>query len=386
MWSRADCDFMRRALKLARRGRYTVSPNPCVGCVIVRDGRIIGEGWHQRCGQAHAEVNAVQDAHGEVAGATVYVTLEPCSHHGRTPPCAAMLAEHGVAEVVAAMEDPNPLVSGRGLTLLRERGIRVRTGLMSEAAQRLNRAFFKAVTQQLPYVRVKLGMSLDARVALADGRSQWITNARSRARVQQLRAGSDAIISSADTVLADNPALTVRYAELPSRVRRRWSGHELRQPLRVIIDSRGRLAGRTAEFRVFARGPSLLVTADGSGAQAAAGTQWLELPEDRGHADLRALLRELARRQVRSVLVEAGPRLAGAFIDQGLCDELVCFVAPRLLGRGGLAAFVTAPLADLSLPPALRLTRVRRLQDDVWLRYEACGPMPEPGPAAAPGA
>ena len=378
MWSRADRECMRRALRLARRGRYTASPNPCVGCVIVRDGRIIGEGWHQRCGQAHAEVNAVQDARGEVRGATVYVTLEPCSHHGRTPPCAAMLAEHGVAEVVAAMEDPNPLVCGRGLALLRAHGIRVRTGLLSEAAQRLNRAFCKAVTQQLPYVTVKLGMSLDARVALADGRSQWITNSRSRSRVQQLRAGSDAVISSADTVLADNPALTVRQAELPPGVRRRC-GDEVRQPLRVIIDTRARLAGRTQEFRVFAPDASLLVTAAGGGERAAAGTQVLELPLADGHVDLRALLSELACRQVRSVLVEAGPRLAGAFIDQGLCDELVCFVAPRLLGRGAMEAFVTAPLADLSLPPAFRLTRVRRLQDDVWLRYEPCGS--EPGAA-----
>lgn len=380
MWSRADRGFMRRALKLARRGRYTASPNPCVGCVIVRDGRIIGEGWHHRCGQAHAEVNAVQDALQDVCGATVYVTLEPCSHHGRTPPCADMLMEHGVAEVVAAMEDPNPLVSGRGLERLRAHGIRVRTGLLGDEAARLNRAFVKSVTQQLPYVTVKLGMSLDAKLALADGRSQWITGSSSRARVQQLRAACDAVISSADTVLADNPALTVRYAELPPGVRRCCAEHEVRQPLRVILDSRARLAARTGEFRVFAAGPALLVSAGGSTQERRRlqeGVEQLELPAAGGHVDLHALLAYLGRMQVRSVLVEAGPRLASSFIDLGLCDELVCFVAPRILGRGAREAFLTCPLADLALPPSFRLTRVRQLQDDVWLRYEACGTVPE---------
>lgn len=383
MWSSADHYYMRRALQLARRGRYTASPNPCVGCVIVRQGRIIGEGYHRRCGEPHAEVNAVAAACGQVQGATVYVTLEPCSHYGRTPPCAGLLAAQHVSEVVAAMEDPNPRVAGQGLALLREHGIKVRTGLLAVQAACLNRAFCKAITQHLPWVTVKLGMSLDAKVALSDGSSKWITGSRSRSRVQQLRARSDAVITSVRTVLADDPKLNVRYMELPAKLRKRCQPEELRQPLKVILDSRARLAGQLDAFQVFASDRILLVTAgkaDGVPRSLSATTTLLNLASDTGQVDLRALLRYLGEQEVRSVLVEAGPVLASSFIDQGLCDELVCFVAPRLLGGSAREAFCTRDLEDLTQSSGLRLAKITRLGDDVCLRYVS---QPSWGSAAA---
>lgn len=243
-----DAVYMARAIELAWRGRFTTSPNPNVGCVIVRDGAIVGEGYHHRAGEPHAEVHALRAAGEKAHGATAYVTLEPCSHHGKTPPCADALIAAGIARVVAAMQDPNPEVAGRGLYRLQQAGIEVEHGLMMAEAEALNRGFFKRMRTGFPYLQLKMAASLDGKTAMASGESQWITSAAARRDVQQYRAQSCAILSTSETVLADNPSLNVRWEDLSDDVRSAYPKESVRQPLRVILDARNRL---TPDLKVF---------------------------------------------------------------------------------------------------------------------------------------
>jgi diaminohydroxyphosphoribosylaminopyrimidine deaminase/5-amino-6-(5-phosphoribosylamino)uracil reductase len=357
-----DAGFMARALELARKGLYSTHPNPRVGCVIVRDGVIVGEGWHVRAGEPHAEVHALRVA-GELArGATAYVTLEPCSHHGRTPPCADALVNAGVARVVAAMQDPNPQVAGSGLRRLADTGIAVSSGVLEGAARALNPGFIKRMEQGLPFVRVKLAMSLDGRTAMASGESQWITGPAARAEVQRLRARSSVVLSGADTVLADNARLTVRPdelgldAELTELAARR-------PPLRVLVDGRLRVP---LDVPFFLAGPTLVATCAAVGGHAAyqdAGHELIAAPGSDGHVDLRRLLVELAARGANEVLVEAGPRLAGAFARLGLVDEYQLFVAAKFLGSSA-RPLLDLPLERMSEAPALKIVDIRAVGDD----------------------
>lgn len=333
---------MAEALQLARRGLYTTAPNPRVGCVLVRDDQVIGRGWHVRAGAGHAEVNALADARQDARGATAYVTLEPCSHHGRTPPCCEALVAAGVTRVVAAMRDPNPSVGGGGLEHLRSAGIAVEVGLMENEARALNPGFISRMERGRPWVRLKLAMSLDGRTAMASGESQWLTGPAARSDVQRLRAQSCAVVSGVDTVLADNAALSVRAGELG------LPDAELiaaRQPLRVVLDSRLRLH---PPARIFAQ-PGRLVVATVNDEQRRwealvdADAEVLRLPAHAGRVDLHALLDWLAGQQCNEILVEAGARLAGAFWRAGLVDWLTIYMAPTLLGSGG------RPLLDLPL-------------------------------------
>ncbi|HCP04052.1 MAG: riboflavin biosynthesis protein RibD [Pseudomonadales bacterium] len=323
---------MSRALMLAERGVYTTEPNPRVGCVLVADGRIVGEGWHVRAGEGHAEVNALAQAGDLARGATAYVTLEPCSHFGRTPPCADALVKAGVSRVVAAMQDPNPQVAGNGLNRLREAGIEVDCGLLEAQAQALNPGFIKRMQQGLPWVRVKLAMSLDGRTAMASGESKWITGPAARADVQRLRARSGAVVSGADSVLLDDSALTVRAAELGLPADEAAAAAE-RQPLRVLIDSLRRVPLDQRFFRE--TGPTLVISTSAEQAAddyRAAGSELLAVPGADGKVDLHAVLQTLAERGCNEVLVEAGAGLSGAFWRAGLVDELIVYMAPRLLG------------------------------------------------------
>ncbi|BCQ65155.1 riboflavin biosynthesis protein RibD [Pseudomonas sp. Boi14] len=307
-----DAHYMARALELARKGRYSTHPNPRVGCVIVRDGQVVGEGWHVRAGEPHAEVHALRAA-GELArGATAYVTLEPCSHHGRTPPCADALVNAGVARVVAAMQDPNPEVAGRGLQRLAQAGIDTLDGVLEGEARAINKGFLKRMEHGLPYVRVKLAMSLDGRTAMASGESQWITGPAARSAVQRLRAESSVVLTGADTVLADDARLTVRAAELGLDAEQTALAMS-RPPLRVLIDGRLRVP---LDAPFFKAGPALVATCAAVEEQYANGPECLIVPGPDGQVDLRRLLLELAARGVNEVLVEAGPRLAGAFAQQ----------------------------------------------------------------------
>ncbi|MCU1719805.1 bifunctional diaminohydroxyphosphoribosylaminopyrimidine deaminase/5-amino-6-(5-phosphoribosylamino)uracil reductase RibD [Pseudomonas sp. 5P_5.1_Bac1] len=367
-----DAHYMARALELARKGLYSTHPNPRVGCVIVRDGEVVGEGWHVRAGEPHAEVHALRQA-GELArGACAYVTLEPCSHHGRTPPCAEALVKAGVARVVAAMQDPNPQVAGNGLKRLADAGIEVASGVLEAEARALNPGFLKRMEHGLPYVRVKLAMSLDGRTAMASGESQWITGPAARSAVQRLRARSSVVLSSASSVLADNARMTVRGAELGLDADTAALALS-RPPLRVLIDGRLRLP---LDAPFYQAGPALVVTAaEDDPRYAANGQELLRVPGADGQVDLRQLLVELARRGVNEVLVEAGPGLAGAFAQLGLVDEYQLFIAGKFLGSSA-RPLLDWPLARMSEAPALKITDMRAVGDD-W-RVTAI-PVPAPG-------
>lgn len=341
---------MARALRLARQGLYSTHPNPRVGCVIVVDGQVVGEGWHVRAGEPHAEVHALRQAGERARGATAYVTLEPCSHFGRTPPCAEALVEAGVGRVVAAMQDPNPQVAGRGLERLRSAGIEVSSGVLEAEARALNAGFVKRMEQGLPLVRVKLAMSLDGRTAMASGESQWITGPAARAEVQRLRARSSVVLTGAETVLADNARLTVRGEELGLDAEQAALALA-RPPLRVLVDGRRRVP-LAAPF--YQAGPAVLATCSSGDDEVwqAAGHGVLTVPGAAQQVDLEALLRQLAGQGANEVLVEAGPRLAGAFARLGLVDEYRIFMAPRLLGSSA------RPLLEW---PLERMSEVRDL-------------------------
>ena len=354
-----DAHYMARAIELARKGLYTTHPNPRVGCVIVRDGQVVGEGWHVRAGEPHAEVHALRAA-GELArGATAYVTLEPCSHHGRTPPCAEGLVTAGVARVVAAMQDPNPEVAGRGLKRLTDAGIDVRCGVLETQARALNQGFLKRMEHGLPFVRVKLAMSLDGRTAMASGESQWITGPAARSAVQRLRAEASVVVTGADTVLADGARLTVRADELGLDAEQTALVMS-RPPLRVLIDGRLRVP---LDAPFFKAGPALVATCVPPAEQYRTGPECLVIPGENGQVDLRQLLVALAARGVNEVLVEAGPRLAGAFAGQGLVDEYQIFIAAKFLGSTA-RPLLELPLTRMSEATELKIIDMRAVGDD----------------------
>ena len=357
-----DQRSMARALELARKGLYSTHPNPRVGCVIVQGAQVVGEGWHARAGEPHAEVYALRQAGAKARGATAYVTLEPCSHHGRTPPCADALIDAGVARVVVAMQDPNPQVAGSGLARLQAAGIAVQCGVLEAEARVLNAGFIKRMEQGLPLVRVKLAMSLDGRTAMASGESQWITGPAARAAVQRLRARSSIVLTGADTVLADAARLTVRPDELGLNAELTALGMT-RPPLRVLVDGRLRVPLSAPFYQV---GPALVATCAAATARERFlddGHQLLAVPGTNGHVDLRKLLLELASRGANEVLVEAGPRLAGAFARQGLVDEFQLFMAAKLLGSSG-RPLLDWPLAKMADAPALKIVEMRAVGDD----------------------
>lgn len=367
-----DAHYMARAVELARKGLYSTHPNPRVGCVIVRDGEVVGEGWHVRAGEPHAEVHALRQAGERARGACAYVTLEPCSHHGRTPPCADALVKAGVARVVAAMQDPNPHVAGNGLQRLREAGIEVASGVLEAEARALNPGFLKRMEQGLPFVRAKLAMSLDGRTAMASGESQWITGPAARAAVQRLRARSSVVLTSAESVLFDQARMTVRGEELGLDDALTTLALS-RPPLRVLVDGRLRLP---LDAPFFQAGPALVVTAAGEDPRyAAAGHELINLPGSEGRVDLPALLRTLAGRGVNEILLEAGAGLVGAFARQGLVDEYQLFVAGTFLGSDA-RPLLDWPLSKMSETPRLKITEMRAVGDD-W-RVTAI-PLPPPG-------
>jgi len=365
----AGLALMARAIQLAERGLYTTDPNPRVGCVLARDGRIVGEGWHRRAGEPHAERLAI-DAAGELArGATAYVTLEPCCHQGRTPPCTDALLAAGVSRVVVGMEDPNPLVHGRGLERMRAAGVEVVTGVLEEPCRALNPGFDKRMRLGLPFVRLKLAASLDGRTALAHGESQWITSQAARTDVQWLRARSSAILTGIDSLLADDPSLNVRLA--PAAIPALEEGEPVRQPLRVILDSRLRLP-LTARL-LSLPGATLVATCEQDPRRIAAATSagaevWSCPPAADGRVDLAALLHYLAEREINEVLIEAGPTLAGTVVQQRLVDELVLYLAPHLMGSDARGLFNIGPLARMSERVPLEWRDLRQIGPDLRIR------------------
>lgn len=359
MFTPDDFGYMARALQLAERGLYTARPNPRVGCVLVRDGRIVGEGAHLKAGEPHAEVLALRAAGDAARGATAYVTLEPCAHFGRTPPCCAALIDAGVARVIAAMQDPNPRVAGQGLTALRDAGIEVRVGLLEAQAQALNPGFVKRMTAGRPYVRVKLAMSLDGRTAMRSGESRWITSEAARRDVHRLRARSCAIVTGIGTVRADDPALTVRDVALPAT----WPG----QPRRVVLDW-GLATSPNAKV-VQGAGACSIFYGDAPKSRVEAlieaGAAVEQLPGEGGLIDMTALMARLAALEVNELLVESGPTLAGAFVRAGLADELIIYAAPHLMGHEGGPLLRLDGLAAMSDRLPLTVTELRQIGPDL---------------------
>lgn len=368
-FSDADKLFMAEAIALAAKGRFTTDPNPNVGALVVKDNTIIGRGYHQQAGQSHAEVYALAEAGAAAAGATCYVTLEPCAHYGRTPPCASALVKAGVARVVIAMLDPNPLVAGKGVAMLQAAGIEVQSGLLEHDARALNPGFLSRMERQRPYVWLKMAASLDGRTALANGVSKWLTSPEARADVQLFRAQSSAILSTANTVLADAASLTVR--DIQPQVINPLANGSLRQPLRIILDSKQRLTGTEPLFSQ--GGPVLICYAQGQAAKPLAKTavpveQYALAIDHNAKLDLTALLAELNHRQVNSIWTEAGSTLAGELIQQGLVDELLIYQAPLLLGEQAQPLAKLGDYQQLSQVPKLCLQDVVTVGADIRIR------------------
>ncbi len=354
MFSSDDHAYMSQALQLAEKGLYSTSPNPRVGCVIVRDGKIAGSGWHVQTGQPHAEINALNIAGGAAQGATVYLTLEPCSHYGRTHPCAEALIRAKVAKVIIAMQDPNPLVAGRGASLLKQSGINVLVGLMGEWAKDLNVGFVSRMTNNRPWVRMKIAASLDGKTALNNGVSQWITGEAARHDGHRFRARSCAVLTGIGTVLEDDPQLSVRFIETS------------RQPLRIIIDSQLKIPTTAKVLR--GEGELIFTTTDNKeriSALKEAGARPIILPSEKGKIDLAGLMQILADFEINELLVEAGNRLSSAFIREGLVDELIIYLAPHLIGNRAMGMLQLPELTDLSEKYNLKIKDLRMVGEDI---------------------
>lgn len=359
--SALDHKHMSRAIQLARRGLYTTQPNPRVGCVIARDEQVIAEGYHLQAGGPHAEIVALQQAGAQAAGATAYVSLEPCSHHGKTPPCADALIDAGLARVVCAMQDPNPLVAGQGLEKLRQAGIEVECGVLQADAEVINPGFIKRMRSGLPYVRAKLAMSLDGRTAMASGESQWITGEAARSDVQRLRARSSVVLTGSGTVIADNPQMNVRLDA--QQLGLDCAPH---QPLRAVIDSELK-SPATSQIFTQADGMASTVvfthqhyTADCGFAE----EQLVTLPRGADKLHLREVLRYLAELQANEVHVEAGSELCGALLEQKLLDEIVIYMAPHIMGNAARGLFHLPGLASMAERISLDITQVRAVGTD----------------------
>lgn len=353
---------MTLALRLAEQGLYSTQPNPRVGCVIVKNNQIIGQGAHLKAGEPHAEVFALREAGINAKDADAYVTLEPCNHHGRTPPCVDALIEAGVKRVVVAMQDPNPLVAGRGIKRLQAHGIQVETGLMEAEAFALNPGFISRMTHGLPYVRSKIAASLDGRTALKNGKSLWITGEAARLDVQHWRAQSCAIITGIGTVLADNPSMNVRLDNVA------------RQPLRVIVDSQLQTPAncKILDVAMMQSSPVVIAYAQDTSNKAlalsATGAELLHLPDTNGRVDLVALLKYLSERGINEVLLEAGQGLNGAFLHANLIDEFIFYYAPKLMGADAKAMFAIPELTEMQQATDLQILDVRQLGQDIRLR------------------
>jgi diaminohydroxyphosphoribosylaminopyrimidine deaminase/5-amino-6-(5-phosphoribosylamino)uracil reductase len=360
----SDAVFMRHALALAERGRGLTSPNPLVGAVVVRDGQVVGEGAHRRAGGPHAEVEALAAAGEAARGATLYVTLEPCNHHGRTPPCAPHVARAGIARVVAALADPNPMVPGGGAALLRAAGIAVEVGLLADEAARQNRAWLTAMRERRPHVTLKAAATLDGRIADVHGTSQWITGEAARAHVHRLRAEADAIVVGATTALRDDPALTVRLAAP-------WP----REPYRVVLDTEARLGAHARVIHAATPARALVAVgteapADRTEALRRAGATVLRCPTRQDRIDPAALLGLLFEREVRAVLVEGGAETHAAFLDAGLVDRVALFLAPLLLGGRQAPGVIGGDGRELKSAVRLGPTTVTPVGDDLLLEAD----------------
>lgn len=367
-FSEQDQAFMQLAIELAKQGRFTTTPNPNVGCVLVKNGEIIGKGFHFKAGQPHAEVMALREAGENAKGATAYVTLEPCAHFGRTPPCALGLINAGVSKVIAAMKDPNPQVAGKGLAMLAEAGIETAVGLLEQDAELLNKGFLHRMRTGRPFVQLKLAMSLDGRTAMANGESKWITGEESRSDVQQERAISSAILSTSATVLTDDPCLNVRWEQLPLAVQQTYAKENLRQPVRVILDFQHKVQPSRQLFSLAS--PIWLVSDKPRDlADFPDFVEQLLIKTDENQTALSTLMKALGERQINSLWVEAGATLAGSLIEENLADELILYIAPKLLGDQARGLCKLPQLKQLNAAPQWALQSVSQVGEDLKTVY-----------------
>lgn len=372
VFSAFDYQMMTQAIALAKQGIYTTAPNPNVGCVITKDQTMIGQGSHLKAGQPHAEVHALRQAADQAAGATAYVTLEPCSHYGRTPPCAEALIKAQVSRVVCAMQDPNPQVAGRGIQMLREAGIQVDVGLLEQDAIHLNPGFIKRMKTGMPFVQLKLAASLDGKTALANGDSQWITGPKARQDVQAYRAKAGAILSTAKTVIDDNASLNVRWQDLPESIQAVYQQDALRQPVRVVLDRQAKLQGSEyANLKLWQQQGEILTLHDSA----------VEVPTSfkprqqsvvakvvEQQFDLPSVLKQLAdEHNINHIWVEAGAQLAASFIEQNCVDELIVYLAPKLMGTDGRGLTQLCGLSSMSDVIELDIQDVRMVGSDIRL-------------------
>ncbi|MGO2344075.1 bifunctional diaminohydroxyphosphoribosylaminopyrimidine deaminase/5-amino-6-(5-phosphoribosylamino)uracil reductase RibD [Vibrio litoralis] len=372
VFSAFDYQMMTQAIALAKQGIYTSAPNPNVGCVITKDQTVIGQGAHLKAGQPHAEVHALRQAADQVTGATAYVTLEPCSHYGRTPPCAEALIKAQVARVVCAMQDPNPQVAGRGIQMLREAGIQVDVGLLEQDVINLNPGFIKRMKTGMPFVQLKLAASLDGKTALANGDSQWITGPKARQDVQAYRAKAGAILSTAKTVIDDNASLNVRWQDLPESIQAVYQQDSLRQPVRVVLDRQAKLQGiEYADLKLWQQQGEILTLHDSA----------IEVPTSfkpsqqsvvakvvEQQFDLPSVLKQLAdEHNINHIWVEAGAQLAASLIEQNCVDELIVYLAPKLMGTDGRGLTQLCGLSSMSDVIELDIQDVRMVGSDIRL-------------------
>ena len=359
-----DFTFMARAIRLAKKGQYTTHPNPRVGCVIVKDDIIIGEGYHQKVGEPHAEINALRAVeNGDTKGSTAYVTLEPCSHTGKTPPCANALIESQISRVVIAMQDPNPQVSGQGIQRLRDAGITVDVGVLEEQARALNTGFIKRMEQGLPWVRIKLAMSLDGRTAMDSGESQWITGSAARQDVQHLRARADAILTGSGTVMEDDPSLNVRVTSIELGLEK---DIQYQQPIRIILDSNLKISGQAKLLKL--AGDTLIYTCSDDQIKIqeleSTGAKIITLKSNNKKLPLKKVMQDLAKQQINEVHVEAGATLCGALLQEKLVDEIIIYMAPTIMGADARGLFNLPELSQMKDKIDLKIQDVRAIGND----------------------
>jgi diaminohydroxyphosphoribosylaminopyrimidine deaminase/5-amino-6-(5-phosphoribosylamino)uracil reductase len=363
----SDVEYMQHAIRLAKRGVYTTDPNPNVGCVIVKNNEIVGEGWHRRAGEPHAEVNALEQAGSKANGATVFVTLEPCSHTGKTPPCAEALIKAGVKKVIVAMVDPNPLVAGKGLKILEEANIKTQSGLLESQARDLNPGFIKRMESGRPFVRVKLAMSLDGRTAMASGESQWISGEASRHDVQRLRAASSAVLTGIDTVLFDNPSMNVRLSAEQLDI------EQVRQPKRIVLDSQLRML---SDVKIASLdGECIVYTTVSVGNDKQYPFKVETINTQDGQIDLQALMQDLANKEINLLHVEAGSVLCGALLKNDLVDEIIIYMAPHIMGDAAKGLFHLPGLDQMKDRISLDIKDVRSMGNDIRITAQPvyCG-------------
>lgn len=373
-FTQKDKVYLSRAFELARLGRFTTSPNPNVGCVIVKNNCIIGEGYHKKSGSDHAEISALKSTQTCVQGSTVYVTLEPCSYHGKTPSCAHALVKAKVKKVVASTIDPNPKVSGKGFEILKKSGIEVKYNFMQNVAKNLNVGFFKRMQSGIPWIKLKLAATLDGRTATKHGISKWITSLKSRQNVQELRAESDAILSSATSILQDQSKLTVRWHEFSKKIKDIYPKNEIRQPIRIIIDNLNQIAPENLFFKE--HGKVLLVRTKKDNLTWPNSIEKIilnhvnDVDQDSKNINLLSLMLKLGNFNINNILIESGARLSGAFLNAGLLDEIVLYQAPKILGENALPLFFLSKKIDLDNAPKFFISNVYRIGEDIRLNLK----------------